>query len=65
MRLLPNPPRNNPKHKTAKLPDLQMYAVHALEIHPPDGEDPVEWMLLSNMPVTSLEEACERVRWYS
>lgn len=60
-----NPPRNNPKHKTEKLPSLQMYAVHALEINPPDGEDPVEWMLLSNRPVTSLEEACERVRWYS
>lgn len=60
-----NPPRNNPKHKTEKLPDLQMYAIHALEINPPDGEEPVEWMLLSNMPVTSLEEACERVHWYS
>ena len=60
-----NPPRNNPKHKTEKLPDLQMYAIHALEANPPDGEDPAEWMLLSNMPVTSLEDACERVRWYS
>lgn len=60
-----NPPRNNPKHKTEILPDLRLFAIHALEKHPPEGEDPVEWMLLTNQPVTTLEEACERVRWYS
>ena len=60
-----NPPRNNPKHKTETLPDIQLFAIHALEKHPPKGEEPVEWMLLTNQPVTTLEEACERVRWYS
>jgi len=60
-----NPPRNNPKHKTEVLPDIQRYAIHALEKNPPDGEEPVEWMLLTNQSVSNLEEACERVRWYS
>jgi hypothetical protein len=60
-----NPPRNNPKHKTEALPDIQMYAIHALEKHPPEGEDPVEWMLLTNQPITTFSEACERLRWYS
>lgn len=60
-----NPPRNNPKHTTEVLPDIPMYAIHALEKNPPEGEDPVEWMLLSSQPVATLEEACERVRWYS
>ena len=60
-----NPPRNNPKHKTEILPDIKMYVVYALEKDPPEGEDPVEWMLLANQPVTTLEEACERMRWYS
>ena len=60
-----NPPRNNPKHGTEALPNIQMYAVHALEAQPPEGEDPVEWMLLTNRPVTTLKEARERVRWYS
>ncbi len=59
-----NPPRNNPKHKTEVLPDIQMYAIHALEKDPPGGEEAVEWMLLTNQPVTTLEEACERVHWY-
>jgi hypothetical protein len=60
-----NPPRNNPKHGVEPLPDITMYAIHVLEQCPPEGEDPVEWMLLTNMPITTLDEASERVRWYS
>ena len=60
-----NPPRSNPKHRTEALPDIQMYAVHVLEAEPPEGDAPVEWMLLTNRPVTTLSEACERVHWYS
>lgn len=59
-----NPPRNNPKHKTEVLPNLQMYAIYALEKNPPEGEEAVEWMLLTNQPVETLNEACERVHWY-
>jgi hypothetical protein len=59
-----NPPRNNPKHNTENLPDIEMNAVYVLEPNPPDGEEPVEWMLLTNLPVRSFEEAYEKVRWY-
>ena len=60
-----NPPRNNPKHRAEKLSDIEMYAVHILEAHPPEGEEPVEWMLLTNSPIATFDEACEKVRWYS
>jgi len=60
-----NPPRNHPEHRMSVLPDIEMYAVHVLETNPPHGEEPVEWMLLTNCPVTTLDQACERVRWYS
>ena len=59
-----NPPRNNPTHKTEVLPDLQMHAIYALEKNPPEGEGAVEWMLLTNQPVATLDDACERVHWY-
>lgn len=59
-----NPPRNNPKHKTETLPDIHMCAIYTLEKNPPEGEDAVQWMLLTNQPVTTLTEACERVHWY-
>ena len=59
-----NPPRNNAKHHTEHLPDLEMYAVYVLEPNPPDGEEPIEWMLLTDLPVTSYEQAYEKVLWY-
>lgn len=60
-----NPPKNNLKHETESLPNITMYAIHVLEQSPPEGEKPIEWMLLTNMPVTTLDEAKEKVHWYS
>jgi len=60
-----NPPRNNAKHKTESLPDIDMHAIYVLESDPPAGEEPVEWMLLTSLPVRSFDEACEKVRWYT
>ena len=59
-----NPPRNNIKHRTEELPNIEMHAIYVLEPNPPDGEEPVEWMLLTNTPVTSYEDACEKIQWY-
>lgn len=59
-----NPPRNHTKHDNEQLCDIDMYAVYVLEPNPPDGEDPVEWMLLTNLPVRSFDEAYEKVLWY-
>lgn len=59
-----NPPRNNPKHKTEPLPNINMNAVYVLEPNPPTGEEPIEWMLLTNLPVTSFDDAYEKILWY-
>lgn len=59
-----SPPRNNVKHRTETLPDLKMYAVYAYEISPPRGIKPLEWMLLTNLPVASFAEASEKIKWY-
>jgi len=48
-----------------ELPDIEMQAVYVLEKNSPDGEEAIEWMLLTNLPVMSYEEACEKVLWYS
>jgi hypothetical protein len=34
-------------------------------MNPPEGEDAIEWMLLTNQMITTLAAACERVRWYN
>lgn len=46
------------------LPPVIVYAVSVNECHPPDGMTPVDWLLLTNVPVTSVEDALERIEWY-
>jgi hypothetical protein len=47
-----------PPSRKPGLPDVPLYAVHAKEIDAPAGVDaPLEWMLLTTLPVTSFEEA--------
>jgi len=42
-----------------------LWAVIATEIDPPAGVEPVEWLLLTTLAVTTPEEACEKVPWYA
>lgn len=60
-----NPPSHHPQYESEVLSDMKLYAVYAYEKNPLEGEPPVEWMLVTNQPVNSFEEARERVRWYS
>jgi hypothetical protein len=54
-----------PKQKALLVP-LEVWAVYAHEIDAPRGlKEPVDWMLLTTVPVSSFENATERVRWYS
>ena len=59
-----NPPSNHVKHRSKQLPDIDMYAIYVLESDPPDGQEPLEWMLLTNLPVNSFNEAHEKIKWY-
>ncbi len=47
------------------LPELNVWAVLAQETEPPAGVEPIEWLLLSTLPVTDWAQACERVNWYT
>lgn len=44
---------------------LDLWVVHVLEIDPPAGQEPLEWVLLTNLAVRTLAEACQRVDWYA
>jgi transposase Tn5 family protein/transposase-like protein len=57
------PPRT--RLKGEHLPSLTLWGVLAREADPPAGEEPIEWLLLSSLPVSNLDEAAERVAWYS
>ena len=43
---------------------LPLYAVLLTEVHPPKGEKPIEWLLLTNEPVNTFEDAWRVASWY-
>lgn len=43
---------------------LPLYVVRVTEVHPPAGEKPVEWLLLTNEPVKSFKDAWRVTSWY-
>jgi hypothetical protein len=38
--------------------------VYLREIDPPAGVEPLEWILLTNVPIENFADACERIDWY-
>jgi len=53
-----------PYRRDRKLPDVEITAMLATEPDPPAGEEPVEWLLLTNLAVTTPEQALEKLSWY-
>ena len=47
------------------LSDVEVHVVWAVEPHPPDGGEAVEWMLLTSMPVERMEQALDYLAWYA
>jgi hypothetical protein len=43
---------------------IKLYAIYAQEIETPKGEEPIEWLLLSTIPVTNMPEALQKIEWY-
>jgi hypothetical protein len=56
------PPNSRDKQK---LPNITVWAVWAIETNPPPGVAPVEWLLLTTVPITSTAEALSRLEWYA
>lgn len=53
MKITPRPPHR----KGRKLEEVSFWVILAEETHPPAGEDPIRWLLLTSKEVTTLEEA--------
>jgi hypothetical protein len=50
----------------SKLQPVQVWAVYAREVdYPSTVKEPIEWMLLTTVGVSSFDEATERLRWYA
>jgi hypothetical protein len=54
-----------PIGKQSRYPALDLTVLHATERGKPRGRDPIDWKLITDLPVTSRAEAIEKLRWYA
>jgi hypothetical protein len=62
------PPRrvtlNGARRPGGRRAPVEVVAVYAKECRPPRGEAPIEWLLLTSLPVADFPSACTVVQWY-
>ena len=58
-----HPPQSRPK--AAGLKPISVQVILAEEEHPPQGQEPICWLLLTTLKVETLEDALKCMRWYS
>jgi Transposase DNA-binding len=54
-----------PLYKQRRYPPLELTVLHATERGTPSGRDPIDWKLITNLPVTSRALAIEKLQWYA
>ena len=60
------PPPYNAPNFIKKQGSISAWLIRAWELNPPDHiENPLEWVLLSSLPVTNWQQAHLRVQWYT
>lgn len=63
-----DPPRRTSyecAHAVPAHPRLEVSLVWACEQDAPAGQPPIDWLLLTSLPVDTLEAVCAIVRWYA
>jgi transposase-like protein/transposase Tn5 family protein len=57
------PAINDPR--TQNIPPLALWAIHVIEEHPPEGQEALEWMLLTSLEATTLQQAQIIIGYYT
>jgi hypothetical protein len=57
------PPRNH--YESRKFSPLSLQFILAEEVDAPSGQQPVCWLLATTLPVENIEDAAQRLRWYT
>jgi hypothetical protein len=53
-----------PWRPDAKLPPVAVNVVLVSEVNPPLGDEPVEWLLLTSLPIDSVEQVRQIIQYY-
>jgi hypothetical protein len=56
---------HSPKGKRKRYPELLVTVIEAREQAAPQGRDRIDWKLITNLRVSSLQQAIEKVQWYA
>ena len=54
-----------PPQARKRLGSVSLWGILATEISPPEGEKAIEWLLLTTLPTLGVDDAIERVHWYT
>jgi hypothetical protein len=54
-----------PVAKQKLYPPLMLTVLHATECDAPKGRDPIDWKLVTDLPIRSRKEAVEKLTWYA
>jgi len=54
-----------PLGKEKRYGDLELTVIHATERDAPKDRDPIEWKLVTDLPVTCKADAIEKLEWYA
>jgi hypothetical protein len=60
-----NPPRPHPSMKNQVNEEpLEIYVISAIETSPSEGSDAISWVLATNLPIKTFDNAVEKITWY-
>lgn len=54
-----------PIGKKGRYPQLSLTVLHATERGRPSNRDPIDWKLITDLPITSRASAVEKLHWYA
>jgi hypothetical protein len=54
-----------PIGKQKRYPPLTLYVIHAEERGSPKDHDKISWKLITDLPITSKDDAIEKLQWYA
>jgi hypothetical protein len=54
-----------PIGKARRYPPLSLTVIHATEVDPPEGRKPIDWKLLTDLPVGTADQVIEKMVWYA
>jgi transposase Tn5 family protein/transposase-like protein len=53
-----------PNRPGGKLPNIEVNCVLVTEPNPPEGAEPVEWLLLTSLPIDTIEQVLTIIKYY-